>query len=64
MALVTCTDCGTSVSDAAAACVKCGRPIAGVQAARSDGKSGKIVVLFFLVCGFIGVVAWIALFGH
>ena len=28
MALVACPDCGTEVSDAAVACVKCGRPIA------------------------------------
>jgi len=30
MALIKCPDCGTDVSDAAPACPKCGRPIAGL----------------------------------
>lgn len=30
MALINCPDCGTQVSDRAAACVKCGAPIADV----------------------------------
>lgn len=28
MPLITCPDCGTQISDAAPACVKCGRPMA------------------------------------
>lgn len=31
MALVTCSDCGKQVSDAAAACPQCGRPIRAVS---------------------------------
>lgn len=30
MALINCPDCGTQVSDRAAACVKCGAPIAAL----------------------------------
>ena len=29
MALVACPECGAEVSDAAPACVRCGRPLAG-----------------------------------
>ncbi|HEX8393041.1 MAG TPA: hypothetical protein VF665_11835 [Longimicrobium sp.] len=31
MALITCPDCGNSVSDAAPACIHCGRPIAAAS---------------------------------
>lgn len=33
MALIKCIDCGADVSDAAPACLKCGRPIAAQPAA-------------------------------
>lgn len=33
MALIACPDCGTSVSDRAAACVKCGYPLSASPAA-------------------------------
>lgn len=32
MALIVCSDCSAHVSDAAPACLKCGRPIAGIGA--------------------------------
>ena len=32
MALIKCPDCGGDVSDAAATCIHCGRPIAASQA--------------------------------
>lgn len=35
MALITCPDCGGSVSDAAPACIHCGRPLAAAQPAPS-----------------------------
>lgn len=35
MALITCPDCGKSVSDAAPACIHCGRPLAFAPAGRS-----------------------------
>jgi hypothetical protein len=40
MALVTCPDCITSVSDAAAACPKCGRPM---RAAPTSPDSAPVV---------------------
>lgn len=33
MALITCPDCGNSVSDAAPACIHCGRPLAAARPA-------------------------------
>jgi len=60
MALIKCPDCGTDVSDAAAACPKCARPIAGqtvvrayrAQApAKSKNLSGGFVLLVFVCLG-------------
>ena len=63
MALVKCPDCNTEISDAAPACLKCGRPMraakrtkpAPTQAGRSGAASGALAGFFlaFLV-GFIG----------
>jgi len=38
MALVTCPDCSSQVSDAAPACPKCGRPFAVVAPTPQPGK--------------------------
>lgn len=41
MALIRCPDCGTEVSEAAPACVKCGRPLAALNTNRnSDAIAG------------------------
>jgi len=57
MALVTCPDCQTAVSDKAPSCVKCGRPMAA-QAIEATGKvwkgiqvaGGAVVALSFVGC--------------
>lgn len=49
MALIKCSECGTEISDKAAACVKCGAPIAAakvVQAAPAKKKGMNIFQLF------------------
>lgn len=64
MALVKCPDCGTDVSDAAPACVRCGRPIAAppligtktapgpaAKAKRSNAVPGWLVILTFIGLG-------------
>ena len=60
MALIKCPDCGTDVSDAAAACPKCARPIAGQTsvrahrapaAAKSKNVTGGFVLLVFVCLG-------------
>ena len=42
MGLIKCVDCGTEVSDAAPACVKCGRPVASRNTETSRGTSGMV----------------------
>jgi TM2 domain-containing membrane protein YozV len=56
MALIPCPDCGTEVSDAAAACPKCSRPIAAQAAAaavlvRPMKSPGVAAVLSFFFSG-------------
>jgi len=58
MALITCTDCGHAVSDAAPACPQCGRPISKVPAPRAAAKKtsvgetiGGIIVLGAMIAG-------------
>jgi hypothetical protein len=57
MALINCPDCGTEVSDAAAACPKCARPIApaAIQApslpAQKKGVGAGFALLVFLALG-------------
>lgn len=51
MALIPCPDCGTQVSDAAATCPKCSRPIAApapviVRAAKSPGVAAVLSFFF------------------
>jgi len=40
MALITCPDCTTEISDAAVACPKCARPMAAKKAVDAAGKGG------------------------
>ena len=59
MALVTCPDCGAEISDKAAACIKCGAPVAvaptnGVVTTQQTGKTYKglqFVGVVFLALG-------------
>lgn len=57
MALINCPDCGTEVSDAAAACPKCARPIAAAPRVRpssstqTKGVSAGFAALVFLALG-------------
>lgn len=46
MALVKCPDCGTEVSDAAPACVKCGRPLLVPGASRAKASLGGALLGF------------------
>lgn len=39
MALIECGECGVEVSDKAAACVKCGAPVAGAAEVRAAGAA-------------------------
>lgn len=62
MALINCPDCGTEVSDAAAACPKCARPI--TRAVSNVGSSAPVqkkkgVGVGFTVVVFIALAAWI-----
>jgi len=40
MTLTKCPDCGTEISDAAAACVKCGRPMSHPDSSIRINRSG------------------------
>lgn len=59
MPLVTCPDCGKQVSDQAAACIDCGRPIKVVTTAVSDDVIRPILVSILWVALFLA-----ALFAH
>jgi len=51
MALINCQDCGKSVSESAASCPQCGRPISSAQPAaktRASGDAGAITILLKL----------------
>src|SRR5712691_9915927 len=42
MALISCPDCGASISDRAPACIKCGRPVASTDiAARIEAEQRR-----------------------
>ena len=50
MALIACSDCGAQISEQAAACIKCGRPMAApptaaptVQTIEQPGKQWKLL---------------------
>lgn len=59
MALITCDDCKTEISDAAEACPKCGRPVATKTPQGGAATRGSNTV-FYAVIGFaVGfVLAW------
>jgi type IV pilus assembly protein PilA len=75
MALVTCPDCGTQVSDQAAACLKCGRPLHAPQAGwqqqqqRPQPKKGMgvgaiiAIVAALLIIPVIGIFAVLSIYG-
>lgn len=50
MALIKCRECGTEISDKAAACVKCGAPL---KAIKPKGKTGCLPVIFGVVAVFV-----------
>jgi hypothetical protein len=58
MALIKCKECGTEISDKAAACVKCGAPIAKeVEAAKAKfGCASMIGISFLVIVGFVAIV--------
>ncbi|MBI4869270.1 MAG: TM2 domain-containing protein [Candidatus Wallbacteria bacterium] len=53
MALVKCVDCGSSVSDLAPMCPKCGRPIAALRP--GYGRSRTVAALLALFLGPTGL---------
>jgi len=63
MPLVKCSDCGTEVSDLAATCPKCARPIAGqprpgseyVQPIEKTGKKYKSRLIYSWILILVGV---------
>ncbi len=58
MALVTCPDCGSEVSDAAPACPKCGRPASKPLVAQvpvTHGKRNGCLMLFVATVVLIGI---------
>lgn len=62
MALISCPDCGTEVSDVAAACPKCARPItpaATTVGSSPAAKKKKGVGAGFTLVVFIALAAWI-----
>ena len=63
MALVTCPDCGKSVSDTAPTCVSCGRPMTSntghaqdVVTIQQTGKDIKLAQLFAGIAIVVGLV--------
>lgn len=53
MGLIKCVDCGTEVSDAAPACVKCGRPVASRNTETSRGTSAMVGAAVGFAAGFV-----------
>lgn len=70
MALVRCPDCANEVSELAAACPRCGRPLHAVPGARAappkTGMSTAVIVLIVLavlIIPTIGVLATLSIYG-
>jgi uncharacterized membrane protein YvbJ len=64
MALIKCSDCGTEVSDAAAACPKCARPIAAQPAstrAAPAKKKSSLSPVGITIAIVIGIIVWVNL---
>lgn len=59
MALITCPDCGSDVSDAAPACPHCGHPVRA-QVIESTGKPYKAMKAVAVALFFIGALIWMA----
>lgn len=60
MALTTCSECGTQISDKAAACPKCGAPRAGVVTTQQTAKRFKGAQLLGAAVMSAGMVALVA----
>lgn len=60
MAMMKCAECGTEISNKAAACVKCGAPTkTGVVTTQQTGKKYKglqIVGALLLISGFVAMI--------
>ncbi len=72
MALITCPDCGATISDQAPSCSKCARPLRAQQAGQSRPpapKSGMgtgliiAIVLAVLIVPMVGVLAVLGIYG-
>lgn len=57
MALITCPDCQSQVSDLSPACPKCGRPIRP-QTIEATGKSWKATQFVGILVFFAGFFVW------
>jgi uncharacterized membrane protein YvbJ len=70
MALITCSECGNAVSSNAAACPKCGNPIAEAPVVKSTGtqittvqstakrfKMHKLIAVAMFFCGLLVAIA-------
>jgi TM2 domain-containing membrane protein YozV len=61
MALIECSECGNQVSDKAAACPKCGAPIAGETVGKQQSiaaaapKSRSLAIVLALFLGGLGI---------
>lgn len=53
MGLINCVDCGNEISDAAPACVKCGRPVASRNVDTSRGTSALVGAAIGFAVGFV-----------
>lgn len=59
MALIKCRECGTEISDQAAACIKCGAPVKPTKPIRQKGNMGCGT----LILGAVGFVAVMVVIG-
>ena len=57
MALIKCGECGSEISDKAAACPKCDAPVPKAPAPKTN-HSGGAAAFLAVVVGLIGAVAW------
>jgi uncharacterized OB-fold protein len=60
MALIKCKECGTDVSNKAAACVKCGAPNPGKTWIDEEGSGWAVLVFAIILIGIaIGIWVWV-----
>jgi hypothetical protein len=61
MSLTTCSDCGKTLSDAAAQCPNCGRPIRAVpvkQTGLAQMTGGELVFLVLIGFAIVCAILW------